>query len=1143
MPAKIRIATFGTLQVQRGDYLVSEGDWHTRQARQLLKILVTERPRPVSSDRLIEILWPNSTPSAAATTLRSAINALRNVLEPDRPNRAPSRYILTQAPGYAFHLHPDIWLDVDVFQKELEISQQTAAPDIRAAHLQTAIDLYRDDYLVSDPYADWIQNERERLQELYFNALLQIAELRAGSGDYAGAIAACRQVLARDPARELAYQGLMRYQAEAGDSAGALLTYERCRTLLSEELGADPSPLTQQLHQRILNGEIAAAVPPAPLQVARRADSAHLLPPSEPIAHALPQFAVLPPYNEQAIEHFVGRDAELMRLAAALQRALSGRGDLCVITGEAGVGKTRLGVHLLQRAVVSGASVLSGACQALEQQLPFAPLAHILGRYLQSLPVEYLADLPTASLAQVAQIIPSLQDRLPNLPPPGGDGVIGADENRLRVVEGIVAVLAALARLRPLVIFIDDLHWCDHDSLAVLGRLAQRITELPMLLLLAYRNDDLDDNEELVTLLHALRRLHTQPVLTIQRLSQDDLQRLVDRLVGVDIEGAKALADALYRATQGNPLFVTEALRDLTERNPTAISAASELAQAGFSLRNNRHVQEVIRERIHRLPDASQNLLRLAAVIGRDFSLELLELSAEGDPLESLDVLINRGFLTERPDARLDFSHQVVRQVAYDSAGILQRRRCHARVAEAMERLEQPERHAQEIAFHLRQAGRVHQPSYSTYSVLAGEQLLRGFGFRQAITQFDEALAALENQSAPPPDLVRRALQGRALAYEGLLDPDGVTDTYRRLTAWAAAQNDRELLLTTHARFTTVLTLVGRRRESNQLLAELVDVLNHSDGKGAASRVLVDLVERRHLFYSIDDPDVEDTWACYTPPPPAVSDPVADVLQVLEPVYAVLPLFDYGWTLMAQGQLGEATACLEAVIDLANQTSQPSIAGAAYRQLAVTARMLGDLEQSRLLNEQSTASSRETPGAVGELASMLSRLDGAFLALQAGRPDEAADRLLSVVDFLSERPSFANFRQSANIGLGLVALAQGQLDNAETLLEEALADPLNLFPSIYIRALLGLARINALRGRRAAGNRYLRRALTFSGKRSLLEEYIAAIQELVRVQPDEAPITELIRSVLDYTEAIQLETPSQLLRDALRRSNTARQLR
>ena len=225
---------------------VTESDWHTRQARQLLKILLTERPRPVSTDLLIEILWPHSTPNAAATTLRSAINALRNVLEPERPNRAPSKYIVTQAPGYAFHLTPDIWLDVEEFERRLNHRQHTAHDPVLRLHLlERAIDLYQDDYLISDPYADWLQAERERLRERFFNALAPVGRTLCRNGPLCRCHHHCRRMLARDEVRENAYQALMRYQAESGDSAGALLTYERCRAFLSDELGADPSPLTQ----------------------------------------------------------------------------------------------------------------------------------------------------------------------------------------------------------------------------------------------------------------------------------------------------------------------------------------------------------------------------------------------------------------------------------------------------------------------------------------------------------------------------------------------------------------------------------------------------------------------------------------------------------------------------------------------------------------------------------------------------------------------------------------------------------------------------------------------------------------------------------------------------------------------------------
>ena len=157
--------------------------------------------------------------------------------------------------------------------------------------------------------------------------------------------------------------------------------------------------------------------------------------------------------------------------------------------------------------------------------------------------------------------------------------------------------------------------------------------------------------------------------------------------------------------------------------------------------------------------------------------------------------------------------------------------------------------------------------------------------------------------------------------------------------------------------------------------------------------------------------------------PPAVDDPVADILQTLEPAYAVLPLFDYGWTLLVQGQLGAATYCLRAVVDLAGETAQPSIASAAYHQLAVTARILGDMEQSQKLNDQSVAINRAVPGAAAELASMWPRISSAFLSLQAGRLDEAERRLSRVVRFLDGRNAFYNYRNSANIGLGLVALA------------------------------------------------------------------------------------------------------------------------
>jgi DNA-binding SARP family transcriptional activator/DNA polymerase III delta prime subunit len=573
--ARIQIFTFGTLQVIRDETAVTESDWHTRQARQLLKILITERPRPVSTDLLIEILWPNSTPHAAATTLRSAINALRNVLEPDRPNRAPSRYIVTQAPGYAFHLAPEIWLDVEEFDHLYHRAHNTADSGLRLHLLEQAIDLYADDYLISDPYADWLQAERERLRERFFNALLMVADIYAETGHYADAIVACRRMLARDEVRENAYQSLMRFQAESGDSAGALLTYERCRTILSEELGADPSPLTQTLHQRILNGDIEPRpvihMPLNPISSASD-DNAQRAGACQPVdLPALTLFTVL---DAGFPAVFVGRVQEMTTLQERLQHALRGRGEWLLMQGEAGVGKTRLAYQLLRQAGKEDATVISATCQALERDLPFAPLADALGRYFYSLPDAVVQSLPAGTLGALAQIIPSLHDRLLYAPPAPSESASNAEENRQRLIDSIVTTIVVLAKLRPLVFFVDDLQWADPDTLAVLNRLVQRLPELPAFLLMAYRAEDLPENSALVTFTHTLNRLQRDAQLSVPRFARRHVQELVERHLAaphtsehtLTPDAAYRLGDMLYETTQGNALFVTEALHNLDER-------------------------------------------------------------------------------------------------------------------------------------------------------------------------------------------------------------------------------------------------------------------------------------------------------------------------------------------------------------------------------------------------------------------------------------------------------------------------------------------------------------------------------------------------------------------------------------------------
>jgi DNA-binding SARP family transcriptional activator len=1136
---KIRIYTFGTLQVVREGVAVTESDWHTRQARQLLKILITERPRPVSTDALIEILWPNSTPHAAATTLRSAINALRNVLEPDRPNRAPSRYIVTQTPGYAFHLSSEIWLDVDEFEHLLNRANSLSDSALRLQLLERAIELYSDDYLISDPYADWLQAERERLRERFFNALLVAADLYAESGRYTEAITMCRRMLARDEVRENAYQSLMRFQAESGDSAGALLTYERCRTILSEELGADPSPLTQLLHQRILNGEIEtrpvvntplvmtpATVFSAPSPALREREPAEL-----------PQRTLLTVLDAGFPSAFIGREREMAVLQERLRSAQSGRGEWLLLYGEAGVGKTRLAYQLLREADDLAMTVISASCQALERNLSFAPLADALGRYFYGLPDVNVQSLPVATLSSLAQIIPSLQDRIQHAPPPLIDMTSNAEENRQRLIDSIVTTITVLATMRPMVLFVDDLQWADPDTLATLNRLVHRLSDLPLFLLMAYRNEDLSENEALVTFVHAVNRIQRDAQLPVPRFAQQHVQQLVElHLTELGEKAPSAIAETtqlgklLYETTQGNALFVAEALHDLDERLSLGEvgyrldRAAAESIEGGFTplltLRSHR-IQELINERIERLPIDARAVLNLCAVIGRDFSLELLESAATLDPLGGLEALLERKFLLERPDERIDFAHHLVRQTVYEQLSLLQRRRLHLAVAEALVDLGQGAINPGEIAFHYSNAGSSHRLLAVEYSVLEGEKLLRTYGFRQAIEAFDRALSLLDSLPEAPSDLMRRALQGRGIAYEGLFDPEGVTETYRRLQSWAREHGDRALILATYSRLTTMLGLLGQQAESNQALDEFLHAIMPVEGDMPTLR---DLLERRRRIYAPALNDDNGEWTLYQPAPAPVANPESDILHFLEPVHAVVPLFEYGWVLLVQGQLGEATRVLEAVVDLAMETNQPSIASAAYHQLAMTARILGDSEQSQALNEESIAINRAVAGAAGELGSMWPRISSGFLSLQAGRLDEAERRFRRVAEMPGNDAFFRAYRNSADIGLGLAALARGDIDTARQLLESAQADNTNFYPYTYVQALLGLARIADATGDIPRRDELLRRALHFAGQRSLLEEYMLVLVEVARMRPTGAPLDRLIDSALDYVQSIHLES-------------------
>jgi DNA-binding SARP family transcriptional activator len=252
---RLHIYLFGSFRLLRNGVEIASKDWHTRQARQLFKVLLQERARLVSSRRLIALLWPENVENAHKA-LRSAVSALRDVLEPAREPWLSSCFVPRGRGGYALVLPPACitWIDTIEFERLLTRGLQGLNTQENRAMLERALQLYTDDYLVEDGEALWVLAERARLRERYVAGVIRLMQWQGERADYHEAIALGQSALSRDPCREPLYRLIMQYQALAGDPASALQTFEQCRLVLAHSLGTDPSAQTLGLHMAILNG-------------------------------------------------------------------------------------------------------------------------------------------------------------------------------------------------------------------------------------------------------------------------------------------------------------------------------------------------------------------------------------------------------------------------------------------------------------------------------------------------------------------------------------------------------------------------------------------------------------------------------------------------------------------------------------------------------------------------------------------------------------------------------------------------------------------------------------------------------------------------------------------------------------------------
>jgi predicted ATPase len=458
----------------------------------------------------------------------------------------------------------------------------------------------------------------------------------------------------------------------------------------------------------------------------------------------------VPLFDERLSESiFVGRERELAELEAGLEQACSGRGQLILVSGDAGIGKTRLAVELASRAPARGARAYWGRCWEGGGSPSYWPWVRIVRAYLQETPPETLAADTGSASSYLAHIVPELRDLLPapaRLPAPGH---LDEEIARFQLFDSMTGLLTRTASRRPLLLVLDDLHVADPPSLLLLGFLARELRGARILVVGTYREVDLEQRPESARLLREVAREGS--ILSLAGLSEPDVARLIERSFGM--RASDRCVSTIHLTTEGNPFLVDEVVRMLLgegRAHELEVVLPDPLPIPGG-------IREAIGRRLSPLSDQARTLLSLASAIGREFDLDVLE-SVSGRTraqiLDSLDEALSPRILLRSAGevGRFAFSHDLVRGMLYEGLEPNVRAALHRRIAEALEALRgvDSDESSAELACHFHEglAAGADQRKAVDYAVRAGGRAMKQLAFEEAARHYGRAVDALAGLGA-----------------------------------------------------------------------------------------------------------------------------------------------------------------------------------------------------------------------------------------------------------------------------------------------------------------------------------------------------------------------------------------------------------
>jgi DNA-binding SARP family transcriptional activator len=688
----------------------------SRAARSLFAYLAVNRDRRHTRDLLAGLFWPDLPEAKARRRLSQALWQVQDVLA---ETSGGEPYLLTTTDAVVFNAAAPYWLDVEQFEhaldavegvEQLEQQERWLALD----QLRAAVEMYRGDFLAGF-YDDWVTFEQERLRERYLNALTILVDLLAGAGDNQQALAYARRLTNHDPLRETAHRAAIRLYFLLGRVNDALQQYERCRAVLSDELGTEPSPETQALYERIVRYRENDL---EPVGAARSAQS--------------------PLFRRDGAVPFVGRRDERAILVDRIELALRSQGGVVLVEGDPGVGKTRLVREVCDDARWRGFDVLWARCHGNHVARPYAPLADALGAALTPLRAQQLAQrLEPIWLQSLAQIERRLAEWIPDLP----EGpALRPGEEQERIREALLRAILALGRNAPLLLVVDDVQWADSETLDVLRALAAHLDGSRVLVCLTARKEESRDRDEVWDTLRDIDRMCGRGRLLVGPFTVFELGELVRRSLGVATVPPRFCA-RLLDDTGGNALFALETLRALRDqgRLDASVAEIGDLDQlaAGEQLPITPDVRKVVTTRVAALSDDETAVVELTALRGAEIDVETLEYATElplSALLDAIDGLLARGLLVES-DGGYVFHHEQVRSVVEGSIRESALPEMHRRLASALSRTRPDDVEA--LARHYGEAG-VAEVAVR-YLAEAGHRALDLHAYRSALHSFERA--------------------------------------------------------------------------------------------------------------------------------------------------------------------------------------------------------------------------------------------------------------------------------------------------------------------------------------------------------------------------------------------------------------------